>query len=121
MLKKLWLTSVFFFAASVWLFAQATASLNGRVIDQAGAVLPGATVTVTNAATGVSRDTVTNDEGMYSVPALNPGAYDVKAELTGFAPLVRNGVQLLIGATLTVELQLGLAQVQENVMVAGQV
>jgi len=119
MLKKLWLTSVFVFAGSGWLFAQATATLNGRVIDQAGAVLPGATVTVTNAATGASRETLTNGEGLYSLPALNAGTYDIKAELAGFERLERHGIQLVIGDTLTVELQLGVAQIQENLTVTG--
>jgi hypothetical protein len=99
------------------LFAQATATINGRIVDQGGAVLPGATVTVTERATDVTRTTVTNSEGLYSVPALNPGTYDIKAELSGFAPQSRNNVQLLIGATLTFDLQLSVASLQETVNV----
>src|SRR5713101_621373 len=108
MLRKLWLTTSVLLATTGWLFAQATATINGRIVDQGGAVLPGATVTITDAGTGVARDTVTNAEGLYSVPALSPGTYQVKGELTGFAPLTRSGVVLLTGATLTVDLQLGL-------------
>src|SRR6266851_3890691 len=102
------------------LFAQASASINGRIVDQAGSVLPGATVTITEGATGVARTTVTNGEGLYSVPALTPGTYSVKAELAGFAPAARSNVTLLTGSTLTVDLPLGLAAVQENVTVSGQ-
>src|ERR1700704_340509 len=102
------------------LFAQATAAINGRVVDQGGAVLPGATVTVTETSTGVAREVVSNADGLYSVPALNPGTYSVKADLAGFAAQVRNNVSLLIGATLTVDLQMGLAGIQESVTVTGQ-
>src|SRR5262249_28910053 len=92
---------------------------NGRVVDQNGAVLPGATVTVTNTATGTARDTITNAEGLYSVPALNPGNYNVKAELAGFSPQTRQNVELLTGATLTMDLQMGVAQIQESLTVTG--
>jgi hypothetical protein len=100
--------------------AQATATINGRIVDQAGAVLPGATVTISETSTGVARDTVTNAEGLYNVPALNPGTYSVKAEMAGFAGQVKASVTLLTGATLTIDLQLGLAAVEENVTVSGQ-
>ena len=112
-------TGVLLTTSSV-LFAQATATINGRIVDQAGAVLPGATVTVTEVDTAVVRTTVTNAEGLYSVPALTPGAYSVKAELAGFSAAVRNNVTLLTGSTLTVDLPLGLATVQETITVSGQ-
>jgi hypothetical protein len=65
-------------AASGWLFAQATAAISGRVVDQDGAMLPGVTVTVTNTATGATRDTMTNGEGLYTVPAL-PGCTESRS------------------------------------------
>jgi hypothetical protein len=100
-------------------FSQATATINGRVVDQGGAVLPGAGVTVTATGTGVSRNTVTNGEGLYSVPGLNPGTYTIRVELEGFAAQDRRNVELLTGATLSVDIQLGLAAVQENLTVSG--
>jgi hypothetical protein len=109
---------VFVFSGSLW--AQATASITGRVADQAGAVLPGATVTVVNTATGATRDTVTNGEGLYTVPALTAGVYRVKADLQGFSPVTRDNVELLTGSTLNVDVQLGLAGIQENLTVTGQ-
>ena len=76
-------------------FAQAsTGTINGRVLDQGDAVLPGVTVTVTNQATGVVRTTVSNAEGVYSMPGLDPGVYNVTTDLTGFAAGARNGVTL---------------------------
>src|SRR5713226_7398775 len=119
MVKNVCLSFCMLLGTTGAVFGQATATLNGRVIDPGGAALPGVTVAVTNPATGVTRDTVTNAEGLYSVPALNPGTYSVKVELSGFAPQVRNDVQLLTGATLTVDLQLGVAQIQESLTVTG--
>ena len=94
MKQALFAAGVLLATASV-LFAQATAAINGRVVDQGGAVLPGATVTITESATGVARTTVTNAEGLYSVPALSPGLYNLKVELTGFAAAVNNNVTRL--------------------------
>jgi hypothetical protein len=121
MLRNAFLSAAVLLAASHLVFAQATATINGRVADQSGAALPGVTVTVTNVGTGVARDTVTNAEGLYSVPALTPGSYNVQAALTGFAPSGRRAVELLTGAILTVDLQLGLATLEEAVTVTGQV
>lgn len=60
------------------------ATLIGTVRDSSGAVLPGATITVTHTARNTSQSTLSNDTGIYVVPALNPGAYSVSAELVGF-------------------------------------
>jgi hypothetical protein len=100
-------------------FAQATATINGRIVDQADAVLPGVTITATNVNTGIARVTVTNDEGAYSVPALEPGLYTISASVSGFATLTRQNVSLPVTATITIDLKLGLANVTENVTVAG--
>src|SRR5713226_7554286 len=120
MLNRVRLAVFLCFAASGPVFAQATASMSGRVVDQEGAVLPGATVTVTNTATGAARDTITNGEGLYSMPALNPGIYNVRAELTGFAPQLRERLEVLTGANMSVELKLGIAAVAETVTVTAQ-
>jgi hypothetical protein len=120
MLKRVSLALFVLFSTSGALFAQATAALNGRVVDQAGAVLPGATVTITNVATGATRDTVTNAEGLYTVPALNPGTYNVKAELSGFSVTERKNIELITGSNLSVDVAMGLAGIQENLTVTGQ-
>src|SRR6058998_3484835 len=100
-------------------FPQATGTINGRVLDQAEAVIPGVTITTTNVRTGIARVTTTNGEGLYSVPGLEPGVYTVTAELAGFATLRREGVALAVTATITVDFNLGLAALAENVTVAG--
>ena len=102
-------------------FAQAsTGTINGRVLDQGDAVLPGVTVTVTNQATGVVRTTVSNEEGVYSMPGLDPGVYNVTTDLTGFAAAARNGVTLIVNTTLTIDFQMQVASLQETLTVTGE-
>jgi len=106
-----------FLAGSALVFAQATASITGRVVDPADAVVPNATVTVTNLATGVARDSVTNAEGLYTVPALTPSNYGVKVQAQGFDTTQRNNVELLTAATLSVDFKLQVGSVQQTVEV----
>lgn len=84
------------FAASVTvLTAQIdTGSIVGTVQDVSGAVVPKATVTVTNSATGVSFKTETNGEGQYQATALKPGTYSVEVSAPGFDPQVHRGIQV---------------------------
>ena len=106
--------------AAVPAFAQSqatTAEINGRVTDAQGGVLPGATVTVTSSDTGYTRSVVTNAEGLYAIPLLPPGNYDLVSELTGFAP-TRRSLVLNVGATQTINAQLQVGGVQETVTVA---
>ena len=120
MARRLVLTTVFLLAASGAVWAQATASITGRVVDQTGAVLPGVSVTITNTGTGQVRETVTNGDGLYSLPALERGVYDAQAQLAGFAEAIRKGVDLVTGATLSVDFQMGVAQLSESLTVSGQ-
>jgi hypothetical protein len=100
--------------------AQATSTFNGRVLDQADAALPGVVVTVTNQNTGVVRTTVSNEQGLYFMPGLEPGTYTVSTELAGFAPSTRRNVALVINATLTIDFSLGLAGLEETLTVTGE-
>jgi len=101
-------------------FAQASATINGRVLDQGDAVLPGVTITVTNQATGVVRTTVTNEEGIYFMPGLDPGTYNVTTDLQGFAAGARNDVVLGVNATLTIDFRMQVAGLQETLTVTGE-
>src|SRR5262245_14012715 len=92
-----WLAAAIVIAAASSAYAQA-GTFNGRVLDQGDAVLPGVTITATNASTGVIRTTVTNAEGQYFLPGLEPGVYEVKTELTGFAPASRQSITLGVNA-----------------------
>ena len=101
-------------------WAQATGTLNGRIVDQAGSVLPGVSVTAINAATGAVRDTVSNGEGLYILPALSPGLYTVKVDLAGFSAPERSNIELITGSNLTVDIQMSIANIQETLTVTGQ-
>lgn len=98
-----------------------TATAIGVVTDEQGAVLPGAVVTAVNASTGVARAVVADAEGAYRLAALAPGSYDIRAELSGFAPAVRSGQTLALGAEAVINFQLALSTLTEAVTVTAQV
>src|SRR5882672_1034214 len=110
---------VFLFAVST-AFGQATGTFNGRVVDQGGAVIPGARVTATAQATAVARTVITNENGLYSITALNPGVYDVKAENPGFQTSAKQAVTLVTDTTLTLDFALGVASTAETIEVIGE-
>lgn len=111
------ITMLLFTAAA---FAQANASsadLSGTVVDQNGAVIAAATVTVKNNATGVSRTATTNEAGEYKFVALPPGDYSITTEAKSFKKSVISPIQLTIGqaAELTIKLEVGGQDVVVNV------
>jgi hypothetical protein len=95
----------------------ATAELNGRVTDTSGAVLPGATVTVTQTATGVERTVVTDETGSYVISNLPTGPYRLEVSLQGFRSYVQTGLVLQVGATPTVNAALEIGSIEESVTV----
>jgi hypothetical protein len=100
-------------SVSVTALAQTpTATLNGKVTDQTGAVIPQATVTVT-APSGKQTSATTNQEGAFEIQALPPGTYNVAAGAKGFATFQKPGVQLTAGQKQTLNLALQV-QVQEE-------
>jgi Carboxypeptidase regulatory-like domain/TonB dependent receptor len=100
------------------LFAQATAAFNGRVVDPQGAILAGATVKAMNVGTGATRSVVTNGDGLYSITALDFGVYELTVSSSGFAPTVEKGVRLAAGSTLTLDFNLGISGVAQQVEVS---
>jgi hypothetical protein len=95
------------------------ATLTGAVSDSTGGVLPGVTVTAVNQATGNRFTTVTDERGIYRIPA-RVGAYEITAELQGFTTVQRTGINLLAGQTASVDLQLAPSTVQETVTVTAE-
>jgi hypothetical protein len=88
-----------------------TGTIAGAITDQSGAVITKATVTVTNKDTGLSRVVQTEESGLFSVPSLPPGSYEVKVEASGFAASARTiVVQTGATATLNVSMQVGAAK-----------
>lgn len=77
-----------------------TSDIQGRVLDPNGAVVTGATVTLTDSDRGTSRTATTNSQGEYRFLALTPGVYSVRVEATGFSAQVRNAVSVTVGQTL---------------------
>jgi hypothetical protein len=95
-----------------------TGSLAGVVTDASGAVVPDATVTLTNKETGATRVAQTNSEGFYSAPSLPAGDYEVKVVAKGFSTYLRVAT-VATGSTATVNISLQVGQTTEIVTVAG--
>ncbi len=91
----------------------------GRIVDEQGAALPGATVIGKNIETGFTRASNTDAEGLYRLTALPVGTYDLTIELSGFTKHEQKGIILNVGQTLDVNIPLKLATVQETVTVTG--
>src|SRR5688500_16442039 len=99
--------------------ASSTGTIQGRVMDAQGAVLPGVTVTATSPALIQPQTTVTSETGNYRFPAVPPGAYELTFELAGFNTLKRSGIAITLGFTANVNVELALATLQETVTVSG--
>ena len=105
-------------ASSVSLFGQAVSgTLLGTVADPSGANVPNAKVTAVEKATGVPRDTVTNESGNYTMPDLPPGMYSVTVTAPGFKKEVRENITLLNNTTARVDVGLAAGSVSETVLV----
>ena len=93
--------------------------INGTVTDNTGAVLPGVTVTASSPALIQPQVQVTGGDGGYRFLALPPGVYSIDFELTGFNAVKRQDVRVIINQTLTVDMQMQVATLQETVTVTG--
>src|SRR5437667_10102883 len=88
-------TCLFVLGISAYVFGQSSnASLSGTVSDAANALIPGVSITATNADTGVVSTALTNETGTYNIPGLLPGVYKVTAELPGFQTRTFTDVRL---------------------------
>jgi outer membrane receptor protein involved in Fe transport len=98
---------------------QTSGNVNGRVLDEQQAAMPGVTVTATNKATGFSRVVTTDAEGLYHLTALPVGTYDVKVELSGFQAVIRE-VIVEVGSNLDVNFDLKVQTLAESVEVTAE-
>ena len=95
----------------------ATATLSGTVEDQNGAVVPGATVRLINTATGLQRETTTNDAGYFTAPLLPPSTYTIRVERQGFAPAEVQKLVLNVGDQKALQIQLKAGDINAAVTV----
>lgn len=95
-------------------------SLNGRVVDQSRAAIPGVSVTAVNVATNDVRTTLTNGEGVYQLAALLPGTYDLTFQLDGFKTVTRRGVLIEVAVPRTIDVMLEIGGVTEQVTVQAE-
>lgn len=94
-----------------------TGELTGSVLDPGGAGIAGARITVTNNATNTGRTTVSNEVGLYNVPALQPGVYSVRAESQGFQSVLQTNLEIQVGQTVRLDFSLKVGEVKETVEV----
>ncbi|MEO8681263.1 MAG: carboxypeptidase-like regulatory domain-containing protein, partial [Vicinamibacterales bacterium] len=101
----------------VSLFAQSSqGGLRGVVKDNQG-IIPGVAVALVNESNGVTRDTVTNDSGEYSFPAVEPSTYTVKVSLTGFRSFERKGVRIGTQQMVGLDIVMEVGTLQETITV----
>jgi outer membrane receptor protein involved in Fe transport len=102
-------------------FAQGTGGrILGRVSDSSGALLAGAKVTLTNEATGVSSEAVTNDSGDYGFPQVPVGTYRMDFDLTGFKKNLQRGVEVSLNQIVTINSVLQIGGTKETVEVTSE-
>src|SRR6266850_2110748 len=94
------------------------ATIVGRVTDDTGAVVPGASITITNIGTTESRSVLVNDSGEYAIPQLAPGQYSLTAEYTGFNKVVRSGIVLETNQQARLDIVLKVGALTEEVEVS---
>jgi hypothetical protein len=110
----------------LWLLASTVAPaaqdfrglIEGKVTDNTGGAVPGATVTIIHGETNVATTAVTNETGSYTAPFLNPGTYAITVELQGFKKTERKGVEVRVGDRLALDFKLEVGGVEETITVA---
>ncbi|MCL4524603.1 MAG: TonB-dependent receptor [Acidobacteria bacterium] len=114
---------VFLLAFSLAAMAQTVTqgSIEGTVLDQTGAAVPSAAVSVTNKATGVSFSTNSDDSGFFRLPVLPVGKYDLKAEKSGFAVINQTDIIVTVGSKINLSLSMPLAGQTATVTVTGEI
>src|SRR5947207_4250558 len=102
------------------LCAQApTGQITGAVSDPSGAVIASATVTLTNPATEMRRETTTNIDGLFNIPALPPGVYNLQVDAKGFPKQARENLELQVGQVAKLDFSMQIGNVAETIQVTG--
>lgn len=114
--RSVWLLALLA-VGSLSLMAQGTGSITGSVRDNSGAVVPGATVTVTSVEQGTAYKTTTNSDGEYLVAALSPGTYNVTVSATGFNSFESQGIVLRVSEKARVDATMAVGAVKTAVTI----
>ena len=121
------IASYFLLAGAIMLLGSALAwgqatsgEITGIVTDATKAVIPGVEVVATNTATGVSRNALSEANGLYRIPLLSPGPYTVKATMTGFKTAVREGITVTVGQMARVDITLEVGNISDTITVSGE-
>jgi Carboxypeptidase regulatory-like domain/TonB-dependent Receptor Plug Domain len=119
-MKSVKFVLVLLLAFSSSLIAQNTGSISGVVTDPSGAVVDGASVTVTNVGTNSTRSVTSNSSGFYSVPNLVPGTYTVAVEKSGFRAVKFANTPLTVAQSLSLDAKLSVGAQEQSIEVNGQ-
>ena len=106
-------------SASAAVAQQASAGMQGHVVDDSGAALPGVTIVITHEGSGMFRQVVSTGDGSYYLTGVLPGPYRVVAELSGFSRFERS-VQLTVGNVASFDIPLKVGALEESLTVTGQ-
>jgi hypothetical protein len=112
--------ALLFSACMVFAQTGGTGSIQGTVTDPSGAIVPGASITATNIATGIKTGTVTTDTGFFAIPLLLPGTYTVTVTASGFETLQQEHVIVDALATVTLNPKLKIGATSESITVGSQ-
>src|SRR6202162_3885052 len=92
-------------------------TITGTVVDSSGRLIPNASVSITNVATGINRTVTTNEDGLYIAPNLLPASYELTFTAPGFRTDVRSGIELTVGATVSLNMTMQVGGSKETVQV----
>lgn len=95
-------------------------TITGTVVDASGRFIPNAGVSITNVATGINRSVTTNEDGLYIAPNLLPASYELTLTAPGFKTEVRRGIELTVGATVSLNMTMQVGTTKETVEVQSQ-
>ena len=107
------------FCLGVPMPGQTFGEITGEVRDPSGAAVPNAVITAANKGTNAIRAATSNEAGIYSLPSLLPGTYDVKAVKDGFRAITRADIELQVQQTARIDFNMQIGQVTELVEVLG--
>ncbi|NOT60929.1 MAG: TonB-dependent receptor, partial [Acidobacteria bacterium] len=108
LMQKIFSVAVLLLLSTVGLYGQTSSAITGTILDQQGAAIAGAKITLRSVETNLSRNLESDGQGLYAFVELRAGQYEIQVEKTGFKKLVRQGVTLTVGEPSTIDLTMEL-------------